>query len=74
MLRALREAATDFWEQSWRLAVLNTGLSLALLPVLVLSLWAPLALVLAVLLAGPLAMALMHCAITLAQTEDLRLG
>ena len=74
MARALREAATDFWEQSWRLALLNSALSLALLPLLVLALWAPLALVLAALAAGPLAMALMHCAVTLAETEDLRLG
>lgn len=71
---ALREAATDFYEQSWRLVALNSCLSLALLPLLVLSIWAPFALVLAVLAAGPLAMALMHCAVTLAETEDLRLG
>jgi hypothetical protein len=71
---ALRAAASDFWEQSWRLVALNSGLSLALLPLLLLSVWVPLALVLAVLLAGPLAMALMHCAVTLAETEDLRLA
>lgn len=74
MGRALRQAARDFYEQSWRLVALNAGLALALLPLLVLSLWSPLALVLAVLVAGPLAMALMHCAVTLAETEDLRLS
>jgi hypothetical protein len=53
---------------------LNSGLSLALLPLLLLSLWVPLALVVAVLVAGPLAIALKHCAVTLAETEDLRLA
>jgi hypothetical protein len=72
--QALRQAAADFYEHSWRLVVLNSGLSLALLPFLALSLWVPFALVAAVLVAGPLAMALMHCAVTLAETEELRLG
>lgn len=71
---ALRSAVSDFYSQSWRLALLNTALSVAVLPPLVLALWTPLALVLAVLVAGPLAMALMHCAVTLAETQDLRLG
>ena len=35
--------------------------------------YVPMALVL-LILAGPIAAALMHCAVTLAQTEDLRLG
>jgi hypothetical protein len=73
MGRALRAAASDFYHQSWRLAVLNGALSLAVVPLLVLALWAPLVLVPAVLVAGPLATALMHCAVTLAETEDLRL-
>src|SRR5688500_9094850 len=71
---ALRAALSDFYSQSWRLALLNTALSAAVVPPLVLALWTPLALVVAVLVAGPLAMALMHCAVTLAETEDLRLG
>jgi hypothetical protein len=71
---ALHEAAVDFWHQSWRLALLNAALSLAVVPLLVLALWVPLALVLAVLVAGPLALALMHCAVTVAETEDLRLA
>jgi hypothetical protein len=74
MGRALRAAAADFYNQSWRLVVLNVGLSLVLLPLLLAALWAPLALVLAALVAGPLAMALMHCAVTLAETQDLRLA
>ena len=70
---ALREAAWDFWNQSWRLALLNAALSAAVVPLVVLAIWVPLVLVLAVLVAGPLALALMHCAVTLAETEDLRL-
>jgi hypothetical protein len=73
MGRALRAALSDFYGNSWRLVVLNSGLWLVLLPLLVLALWAPLALVLVVLAAGPLAMALMHCAVTLAETEELGL-
>jgi hypothetical protein len=70
---ALRSALRDFYHQSWRLLVLNASLSLAVLTILVAALYAPTALVLLALV-GPLAAALMHCAVTLAQTEDLRLG
>jgi hypothetical protein len=70
--RALRSALGDFYHQSWRLLVLNTALSLLVLAILVASLAAPLALAL-LLLVGPAAAALMHCAVVLAQTEDLRL-
>jgi hypothetical protein len=71
---ALRQALSDFYAQSWRLVLLNSALSLAILPLLVLALWAPLVLAVAALALGPLAMALMHCAVTLAETEELRLG
>jgi hypothetical protein len=74
MGEALRAAGVDFWHQSWRLAVLNAALSLAVAPLLVLALWVPLLLAVAALVAGPLALALMHCAVTLAETEDLRLS
>lgn len=74
MGNALRQALSDFYAQSWRLVLLNTALSLAILPLLVLALWAPFMLAAAALALGPLAMALMHCAVTLAETEDLRLG
>ena len=70
--RALRLSLVDFYHHSWRLLVLNTVLSIVLIAVLVVALFAPLALVL-VLLLGPLAAALMHCAVTLAQTDDLAL-
>ena len=71
---ALRQAVRDFYEHSWRLVLLNGALSAALLVTLTLALYAPLASVLVPLIAGPLAAALMHCAVTVAQTDDLRLA
>jgi hypothetical protein len=70
---ALRRALSDFYGQSWRLLLLNSLLSGVVLAILVTALWAPAALVL-VLAVGPLAAALMHCAVTLAQTDDLELA
>jgi hypothetical protein len=61
------------WEQSWRLLLANAALSAGVLPFLVAALWAPLALVGAALVAGPLAMALMHCAVELVREDDLSL-
>jgi hypothetical protein len=71
---ALAAALRDLYHQSWRLLLLNAGFSLVLVPLVVAALWTPLALLAAVLVAGPLAMAMMHCAVTLAETEDLHLG
>jgi hypothetical protein len=70
MSAALKAALVDFYRHSWRLVLLNSTLSLAALAIVVLSFYTPLALVLVVLL-GPLAAALMHCTVTLAQTEEL---
>jgi hypothetical protein len=70
---ALLAALADTYHHSWRLVLLNTALSAVLLPLVVATLWAPLAIVPALVLAGPLLAALMHCAVTLARTEDLRL-
>ncbi|MGH3103502.1 MAG: hypothetical protein ACRDN6_05330 [Gaiellaceae bacterium] len=70
---ALRAALADTYHQSWRLVLLNAALSAAVVPLLVAALWVPVALVVAILVAGPLALALMHCAVTLAQTEELSL-
>ena len=70
---ALRIAFVDFYRQSWRLFLLNTALSGFVVALVLAGAYVPMALVLLVL-AGPLAAALMHCAVTLAQTEDLRLG
>jgi len=70
---ALRTAFVDFYRQSWRLCVLNAALSGVVVVLLVVGRYAPSALLLLALL-GPLLAALMHCAVTLAQTEDLRLA
>jgi hypothetical protein len=71
--RALGVAAADLYHQAWRLVILNTLLALGLVLVAVASIAVRPALLLAIL-AGPAIAALMHCAVTLAQTEDLRLG
>jgi hypothetical protein len=68
---ALRGALGDFYRHSWRLFGLNAALAIAVALVLAAaSFWRP-ALVALVLL-GPLAAALMHCAVTLVRTEDVR--
>ena len=70
--KALAIALRDFYHHSWRLFMLNSALSLFLAGVVLLGLLVPAAFLL-VLAVGPLLAALMHCAVTLAQTEDLRL-
>jgi hypothetical protein len=72
---ALKAALRDMYEQSWRLLVLNVAVaSVALAAVLVIAVsYAPLTLLLLVFV-GPFAAALMHCAVTLQQTDRLRLG
>jgi hypothetical protein len=69
---SLRAAAVDFYHQSWRLAVFNTVLSAAALAVVYLTVFVSGAFALLVLLLGPLAGALMHCTIQLAQEDELR--
>ena len=70
---ALRRALQDLYEQSWRLALLNSALAAVVLAVLVLASYAPIALVLGVGV-GPLLAALMHCAVSLVRDEELRLA
>jgi hypothetical protein len=69
---SLRSAARDFYRQSWRLLVLNTALSAFALAVVGAGLWFPPVLVLLVLV-GPFAAGLMHCAVRVTQTDDLHL-
>ena len=69
---ALRTALVDFYHQSWRLVILNSALSAFVGATVLAALWVPPAALLLVL-AGPLAMGLMHCAVTLARTDDLEL-
>lgn len=70
--RALQLAAVDLYHQAWRLIVLNVLLGTAIALVVFATLAVRPAIVLAVLV-GPVIAAVMHCAVTLAQTEDLRL-
>lgn len=69
---SLRAAARDFYDQSWRLLVLNTALSAVAVAIATAAFVTPAAAVLVVLL-GPLAAALMHCAVTLVREDELRL-
>lgn len=71
--RALAVAAVDAYHQAWRLIVLNTLLGLSVAVVVLAALVLRPALLLVVLI-GPLVAAVMHCAVMLAQTEDLRLA
>jgi hypothetical protein len=71
--RALGVAASDLYHQAWRLLILNTLLGMGLVLVVLASIAVRAALLLAILV-GPAIAALMHCAVTLAQTEDLRLA
>jgi len=71
--RAFGVAASDLYHHSWRLVVLNVLLGAAVLVVVLASLAVRAAIVLAVLI-GPAAATVMHCTVTLAQTEDLRMG
>lgn len=71
--RALGVAAADLYHQSWRLVVLNVALGVLLVGIVLASLTIKAAVLLGLLL-GPAAAAVMHCAVTLAQTEELRLG
>jgi hypothetical protein len=68
---ALRAAVVDFYHQSWRLAAFNTALSAVALAVLYLTLFVDSAFLLLVVLVGPFAAALMHCAVWLAQNDEL---
>ena len=70
---ALRAAAGDLYHQSWRLFCLNAALSAFVLPVALAGLWVPAVWALLVL-AGPLGTSLVHCAIVVTRTDELRLG
>ncbi len=69
---ALRAALGDLYQQSWRLFLLNSAVSAFVVAVAVAGLWIPLLWVL-LLAAGPLAAALMHCAVVVTTTEELDL-
>ncbi len=69
---ALRAALVDLYRQSWRFFLLNAALSAFVVPVAVAGLWLP-PVWLLLFVAGPLAAALMHCAVVAAVTDDLLL-
>jgi hypothetical protein len=69
---ALRAALGDMYRQSWRLFLINTAFSAFVVSVAIAGLWVPL-LWLLLVAAGPLAAALMHCAVLVTTTEELRL-
>jgi hypothetical protein len=69
---SLRAAAVDFYHQSWRLVVFNTVLSVVALAVVYLTVFVSAGFAVLVLLLGPLAGALMHCTVQLAQEDELR--
>lgn len=70
---SLRAALHDFYDQSWRLLLLNTALSSTAILIVLTALYTPLALAFALVL-GPLAAALMHCAVTLVREDELHLS
>lgn len=71
---ALRAALIDFYHQSWRLAAFNTVLSATVLAIVYLTLFVHQVFLLLVVLTGPLAASLMHCAVWLAQSDELHFG
>jgi hypothetical protein len=71
--RALIAALRDLYENSWRLVALNLALSAVTLAAVGAAVYAQPALLLLVAV-GPFVAAFMHCAVTLQQTERLRIG
>ena len=69
---SLKAALADSYHQSWRLVVLNGSLAVVIIAVLLAASYSQPALALLIVV-GPLAAALMHCAVRLAQTEELSL-
>lgn len=72
-MNSLRLALRDVYDNSWRLVPLNALLGLVLVGVAVLAISVHALLVLAVL-AGPVAAALIHCAVTLVREGNLRMS
>jgi len=70
---ALRAAVRDMYENSWRFALLNAAVSVVTIAVLVVASVTQPALLLLVAV-GPMMAALVHCAVTLQQTDELALS
>ena len=71
---ALRAALADGYRQSWRLAIVNAALGAGIVAAVYAALFLPAAGVALLVLLGPVAAALAHCAVTVAETEELTLG
>ncbi|MGZ6663010.1 MAG: hypothetical protein ACXVHL_37480, partial [Solirubrobacteraceae bacterium] len=71
--QALTAALGDLYRHSWRLLPLNGAFGAAVVGIAVAAAHEPLALA-AVVLLGPFAATLVHCAVTLACDDDLRLA
>jgi hypothetical protein len=71
---ALRAALANGYQQSWRLATVNAALGAGFVAAAYAALFLPAAGALVLVLLGPLAAALAHCAVTVAETEELRLA
>ena len=71
---ALRSALVDTYHFSWRLLIVNTSLSVAILLIVVFVSAFPLVLFVAPLVAGPLAAALVHCVVTLIREQEFHLS
>lgn len=71
---ALRAALADGYRHSWRLVPVNAALGIGLVATLYAALYLPAAGAIAFVLLGPVTAALMHCAVTVVETEELRLA
>jgi hypothetical protein len=71
--RALRQAARDLYENSWRLILPNLLLAVVAATAFLAAVYSRPALILVVAV-GPFAAALLHCALKIQQTGDLRVG
>ncbi len=69
----LRRSLTKTYQSSWRLLVVNTALSVVFAVAVLAMPTLPLGLLLACVLAGPLAAALAHCVVMLVRGDDIRL-
>lgn len=71
---ALGSALADTYRYSWRLLVVNTALSAVVAAVVLFVSAFPLVLLVAPLVAGPVAAALVYCVVTLIRDEELQLA
>jgi hypothetical protein len=71
---AMRLALRDFYENSWRLVLVNAAFGVVLVASVLAALAVPLAAAVIVAAAGPATAALVHCAVTLVRTGSLALA